>query len=81
MALQDGGSLKQDVDQAPSSLQAGTAVVAGERGLWIAVGPGPCPSGSPPLLMAAARAGLVSHIGVSVNFYVITVNVITRNYT
>ena len=33
MALQDGGSLKQDVDQAPSSLQAGTAVGTGERGL------------------------------------------------
>ena len=33
MALQDGGSLKQDVDQAPSSLQAGSAVGTGERGL------------------------------------------------
>ena len=33
MALQDGGSLKQDVDQAPSSLQAGTAVGTGETGL------------------------------------------------
>ena len=28
-----------------------------------AVAPGPCPSGSPPLLMAAARAGLVSQRG------------------
>ena len=127
MALQDGGSLKQDVVQAPSSLQAGRTVGTGERGLcswsramperfpastlggsaswarepawsdligWrfktaahsskmltkrhrlyrlagqlaqaregFAVAPGPCPSGSPPLLMAAARAGLVSQRG------------------
>ena len=28
-----------------------------------AVAPGPCPSGSPPLLMAAARAGLVKQRG------------------
>ena len=127
MALQDGGSLKQDVVQAPSSLQAGRTVGTGERGLcswsramperfpasthggsaswarepawsdligWrfktaahsskmltkrhrlyrlarqlaqaregFAVAPGPCPSGSPPLLMTAARAGLVSQRG------------------
>ena len=30
-----------------------------------AVAPGPCPSGSPPLLMAAARAELVSQRGVT----------------
>ena len=34
MALQDGGSLKQDVDQAPSCLEAGTAVGTGQRGLY-----------------------------------------------
>ena len=33
MALQDGSSLKQDVDQAPSCLEVGAAVQPGERGL------------------------------------------------
>ena len=50
MTLRDGGSLKQD-----------------DWGMYrregFAAAHGPCPSGSPPLLIAAARAGLVSQRG------------------